>query len=60
MKNKLYCPCGAEAKDNSKERGRFLRRHLVINSTNIADPTWNKLSDLHSDFCAKQKAKETK
>lgn len=21
------CPCGAKAKDTSKERGRFLRRH---------------------------------
>lgn len=26
-KPRLKCPCGASAKDTSKERGRFLRRH---------------------------------
>lgn len=26
---KLFCPCGASANDTSKERNRFLRRHMA-------------------------------
>ena len=28
MTVRLQCPCGASANDTSKERGRFLSRHL--------------------------------
>lgn len=30
VKAPLACECGAAAHDNSKERGRFLRRHPVV------------------------------
>ena len=28
-KKRLYCECGASARDTGKERGRFRRRHPV-------------------------------
>lgn len=39
MTERLKCPCGASAKNTSKERGRFLRRHpaLCVKTTSRAD-----------------------
>lgn len=42
MNNKLKCQCGASARDNSKERGRFNRRHPLLCGSRESDKKFTK------------------
>ena len=52
----LTCPCGATARDTSKERGRFLRRHRYAAHPALDHPDMQPLIAEHVEIQKRLKA----